>query len=223
MRLAFLFLLAFASPVAATPPQVLSLSETLIAASDTHAITLRYVEDNMGYHHTTLTTQFLAVTDLATGDSHLHLIRQTLDYGPWFRDYDQAARLEVLTSDPAALAHLPDDARPVPPAGLGPSGLASVSETGYALMTNRRSLDIPAEVIRAAIARTAETTQGALPGRDRADSWTLPDAAAAFTLRDCLPQTAHYLDAYLALYLECRAPEEEDRLSFFVFLPDPAP
>ena len=216
--------LAFAGPALATPPQTLTLSETVIAASDNQIVTLRHVEDNLGYHHTTLTTTFVAITDLDGSGTTLHLLRQTLDHGPFFADYGETTRLTERAANTIPLPDLlPDGARPVTPAHIGPSGLGAVSDDGYILMTNRRVLDIPAAAITEALTRVAAETQTALPPRDTREGWTLPDAAQNFTHRDCLPQTAHYLDAHIALYLNCRGGDGADHLSFYLPWPDPAP
>jgi hypothetical protein len=79
----------------ATPPQVVVVTDTLFAATDTHIYLLRNVEDNMGYYNITQTDVLLVARNRLTNvDDDIWPVARSVDYG--FEDPVPEGRVQAL-------------------------------------------------------------------------------------------------------------------------------
>lgn len=94
-----------ASPAMATPPQVVSVKETLIAMGGGLLFIKRELNDNMGSHHLQQTDTVLIARDIETNsDTYIWPLERTLDNGPDHVVTDTSPRVAQVPLDEQNLA-----------------------------------------------------------------------------------------------------------------------
>lgn len=89
-----------ASPALATPPQVVSVKETLVAMGDGFLFIRRELNDNMGSHHLQQTDIVLIARDIETNrDMYIWPLERSLDNGPDHVATDASPRVVQLPLD----------------------------------------------------------------------------------------------------------------------------
>lgn len=98
MRVIILLLTAlFATTAHATPPQVVSVSETLLGINDTHLFVLRRMDDNMGSHYPVQTDVVLIARNRETNlDDQIWPVMRMIDHGVSFVEFGYEVRVEPL-------------------------------------------------------------------------------------------------------------------------------
>jgi hypothetical protein len=91
-----------ASPASATPPQVVSVTDVLLGANETHLFLLRQTDDNMGRYQPLQSDVLLVARNRSTNlDEEIWPVSRSIDSGPEFADEGNKERLEVLALEGA--------------------------------------------------------------------------------------------------------------------------
>lgn len=222
MRVFFLglgLLASLACAAHATPPRILTVSEIPLAARDGRLLVLRFLEDNLGYHHTTLTSGFLVERALSGGADRMLPLSQELDHGADFLSYGVEARFARNALPPVDLAEFLARARSITPAHFltdGTAGLAlDVAATGLLVESFGATGHVSAAEIRDGFRQILTRTQAARPALPADLSPLQADGydVALDPAEECVFPHLIRLDGDLAaLFADCQSFDTGDRV-----------
>lgn len=229
--LSLLAFLILAAPVAATPPQVIWVRDTLFAQGADRVMILRSIMDNHGSHYTTQTDTFLLILSLSDGAViNVAPVERVVDIHLGEPDLDSTTftPLEDAVNPFAARAQAGFAPLTAPTHGYGPN--AMILPTGIILTdgdTLTHQLDMRAAQKQMQHALTA--TRALLPvlHSDGGDADPF-DPSAYSILRDCKVQAAltfWQLDGPIPaiVNLSCDDMEDAGSLDVWIVLPEITP